>query len=221
MSGDDKILASDELGRYVRTSKPLKTDADWSAAEESTSGKDFWPEIERLADACDEVLKREGFPAAMEAVKRENEDGGKVSTLCFKYIEDTQDEISNVWYAAKIGYHCRVALMAEKRGEAGKPWLLNLVFHIATLQSDWRWRHNHKPSILTGRKTRSSLEEQRVRGNAAKTTNALARQELVKSLAEETNCTSGALDQYLAKRLKENHNIVVSVRPVRRDRSTE
>jgi hypothetical protein len=93
-----------------------------------------------------------------------------------------------------------------------------MVFEIAALHADWRWRSGHKPSIITGRKQRGHLTELRNTQNQGAKVAVSVRRELIEAMLFETQRTSGALDQWLKKQLSERHKIEVSERTIRSDR---
>ncbi len=64
----EKNSASDSIGKRVTRSAQINTLAEAHAAAKETIGEDFWPYIETLADDCDEVLRKEGYPTVMQSV---------------------------------------------------------------------------------------------------------------------------------------------------------
>lgn len=229
---DEKYAATDSIGKHVIQSAPINNIAEAREAAKATSGEDFWPDMERLADNCDEALRKEGYPAAMQSVMPYGKDkwwpspadfphgykpGDKIM-IGFKFTQMHAGEFSNAWYAAEVGHLCREALRHVANGKVGEPWLYKLVFYIASIRQSWEWRHVHSPSILTGQKSRKNLCELRTSQNNRARDQVERRRELVRELKKQTKLKGGALDNFLKQKLADQYGINVGARTLREDR---
>lgn len=193
----------------------------------------FWPMIEALADLCDKILSENDFPNAAESVRHDGEgnwwrhppDAPKrpppSETWRFTYgcdlARNYAGDFSDAWYAGEIGLKCRIALEKHRKGHAGEPWLLSQIFAIATLRSDWLWRRQHKPQILTGRKIRKGLDERRIAKNAEQRELMEDRRRNIELLLLQTGRSGGALEDYLICELRKRGHETLSRRTIRRD----
>ena len=134
------------------------------------------------------------------------------------WIQESATDFSKVWYAARIGWVCRLFLEHIKIGNSAKPHVHALAYEIGVLKNDANWRLQHKPSVLTGGKQRRNLAKLREDQNARAKTHVIERRGLIETLMQETQRTGGALDNWLVQQLKERHSIQVSKRTVRGDR---
>lgn len=163
-------IAEDELSElWMDTAKIENSDQAKQAAHDSQADN-FWPFIKDFANFCDEKLRENGFPRAAEMVRHDgagkwwfhppdspkHPPKGETWTFVCGYAlaEKFADDFSDAWYAGRIGWKCRMALEHFRNGDAGKPFLFIMLFEIATLRTDWRWRRGNKPSIITGRGVR-------------------------------------------------------------------
>ncbi len=229
-----ETVAEDELSRLERSFAVIETDAQMDAALRLNNMDYFWPKITALADECDEILQENGFPPAGRTVRHDGAgnwwlhptDAPKLpptgETWNFTNgaaLAQASRDFSDPWYAGRIGLQCRLALEHNAKGDAGKPFLFAMIFQIATLRADWKWRRGNKPSILTGRKQRKALSALRETQNRAAKGEAARRRMLVADLMQETRLTGGALDAWLVRQLAERHGIEASLRTIRADRA--
>jgi hypothetical protein len=224
-------VAEDELSSLSKNVAKIETaeQAEQAAAE---SQRDiFWPRIQALAAHCDEILTEKGFPGAARPVlhlgngqwcdpptpEELKKRGGRIvrgEWLTRRFADDFSDE----WYAGRLGFKCRLALEHFRIGDAGEPFLFDKVFEIASLHTDWRWRREHKPSILTGRKQRGHLAEVRDKQNRGAKARVEERRFAIASMLFETHLTGGALNKWLKKQLLERYGFDISERTIRDDR---
>lgn len=167
-------VAEDELSVLWRQTARIASSEQAEEAARQTQVDHFWPQIEALADFCDEVLVEHSFPKAAQYVRHDGEGNwwelspdhpkrpptGEIwkFTLGKALAQEFSDDFSDPWYAGRIGFECRLALEHFHKGDAGKPFLFTKIFEIATLRADWKWRRGHKPSILTGRSVRKGAK---------------------------------------------------------------
>lgn len=229
-------IAEDELSELWREAAKVENlEQATEAAHESQIDK-FWPYIEALANGCDEALEENGFPPAAQLVRHDG--AGKwwrhppdapqrpPAGETWKFTrgqalaQEFSNDFSEAWYAGRVGWKCRLALEHFQKGDAGTPHLFSLIFEIATLRNDWRWRGN-KPSIITGRKQRETLATHRGTAHAKQQKGVLERRAAIGTLLLEVNrnLTGGALEETLRKRLLSRFEIDVSRRTIRRDLS--
>ena len=228
----EKNSTSDSIGKRVTRSAPINTLAEAHAAAKETSGEDFWSYIESLADDCDEVLRKEGYPTAMQSVMpygngqwrpsptdfpRGCKPGDQIM-VGFRFTQMHADAFSNAWYAAEVGHLSRDVLRHVANNKAGEAWLYKIVFYIASMRQNWEWRHVHSPSLLTGQKARKNLTELRTSHNISMKDKVDERRALVQDLINQTSLTGGALDNFLKRKLAELYGIYVGVRTLREDR---
>jgi hypothetical protein len=166
--------AEDEISILWRQTAKIETSEQASEAARQSQIDFFWPQIEALANFCDEILQKHGFPHAFQLVRHdcagkwwphpvdaprlpptgETWNLTRGAALSAEYSAN----FSDAWYAGRIGIRCRLALEHYRKGDAGKPFLFAKIFEIATLRNDWRWRRSHKPSILTGQPVRKGAK---------------------------------------------------------------
>lgn len=228
------VVAQDEITRRERERANIKNSEQLKESAKLTSCDDFWDKISAYADECDNIIISEGFPHGFKLIEHDGAGRwwpipeekrstkpkpGETRHFMAGYVftQKHTPGFSDAWYAAEIGRNCRTALRHLNNGNAGTPYMHALIFEIATLRKDWQWRRDHKPSILTGRKQRGTLSEQREGANAQKKAEAEARRALIASMLDETSRTAGALERYLRERLEKDHHVFVSGRTIRRD----
>tara|TARA_R110002073_G_scaffold3906_1_gene26071 strand:+ start:1588 stop:2376 length:789 start_codon:yes stop_codon:yes gene_type:complete len=164
-------VAEDEISTLWRNVAPIETPEQAEIAAAATRQNHFWPSIKAMADECDILLNEQGFPSAARKVlhlgdgrwsdlpplEEFKKSGGQIVNgewLARHYTKG----FSDAWYAGRIGLKCRLALGHLQKGDAGEPFLLALIFEIASLRTDWRWRRQNKSSIITGRGVRKGSE---------------------------------------------------------------
>jgi hypothetical protein len=228
-----QTLAEDEISAIRKSTYRVET---WKELGEFLSQPDdFWTRIEALADECDEILSRHGFPNAAEVVLhdgagnwwRRTPDGPSRPpgdkawrfTTGAALSQEHSAVFSDPWYAGRIGKLCRVALARAATPAEFALFLCHKVWAIATLQSDWTWRSGQKPAILTGRKQLKVLADHRGTANARRLNGVQARHQAIARMLRDTNLNGGALEQYLQRRLRGEADIAVSLRTIRRDLS--
>ena len=230
-------VAEDELSELWQQTAKIETSEQLAEAATQSQRDIFWPQIEALADSCDEVLLENGFPPAAQLVRHdgagkwwfhppdapENPPPGETwnFTRGNTFAQEFAAGFSDPWYAGRIGLKCRLALEHFRKGDSGKPFLFNMIFEIASLRTDWRWRRGNKPSILTGRKQRKTLATHRGTAHAKQRKGVKERREAIATLLREMNrpLTGGALEQHLCKRLLDRFEIDAKPRTIRRDLS--
>lgn len=208
-------VAEDELSVLWRQTAKIDTDEQASEAARQTQRDTFWPHIEALADFCDEILLENGFPRAAQLVRHDGagkwwlhpSDAPKHPPTgeTWKFTRGTElaqefsADFSDSWYAGRLGYKCRSALEHFRKWGSGKPFLFNMIFEIATLRTDWKWRRQHKPSIITGRGVRKGGKlggEMRSRNFAPDTEHRIAE---MRRLQDEGHTLRGAADALARK----------------------
>ena len=228
-------VAEDELSVLWQQTAKIETAEQASEAAKESQRDIFWPQIEALADFCDKVLLENGFPRAAQLVRHDgagkwwlhppdapkNPPTGETwkFTRGNALAQEFAADFSDSWYAGRLGLKCRLALEHFRKGDSGKPFLFNMIFEIASLRTDWRWRRGNKPSILTGRKQRKTLAAHRGTAHAKQREEIEARRDAISNLLHESkrNISGGALERYLEKRLLERFAIKASLRTIRRD----
>lgn len=167
-------IAEDELSELWHETAKIENSEQASEAARETQIDQFWPSIEKLANRCDLVLQEHGFPPAAEMVRHDGAgkwwrpplDGPKRPPTgeTWKFTrgnalaQEFSDDFSDAWYAGRLGFQCRLALLHHQNGDDGKPFLFSIIFHIATLRKDWIWRRGQKASILTGKPVRKGAK---------------------------------------------------------------
>ena len=230
-------VAEDELSELWQQKAKIETSEQLAEAARQSQRDNFWPQIEALADSCDEVLLENGFPPAARLVRHDgagkwwfhppdapaNPPTGETwkFTLGKALAQEFAGDFSDPWYAGRIGFKCRLALEHFRKGDSGESFLFNMIFEIASLRTDWRWRRGNKPSILIGRKQRKTLDDWRGTAHAKQRKGVKARREAIATLLREMNrpLTGGALEETLRKRLLDRFKIKASLRTIRRDLS--
>ena len=228
-----ETIAEDELSIFIRKSARIETVEQADEAAIAMQADNFWPMIERLAARCDAILEDSGFPLAKEWVRHDGEgkwwrqlpDESKklepgekrMSDWGANFTQAHTADFSNSWYAARIGWECGLALEHHCKGDTGKPFLFMMVFEIASLHTDWRWRSGQKPSILTGKKQRKTLSKARETVNAKSNLIAATRCNAIAAMLRNTHLEGGALVKYLQRRLEQEADTNVSDRTIRRD----
>ena len=195
---------------------------------------DFWSRIEAEAQQCDQILTQNGFPKSSQHIAYDgngnwwdasdpaspkpeaNTPGGWA--LGWAYAEKMSEPFSHVWYAACIAGE--IYMIIDNRDSTDELHL-GRICQIGALAADWKWRRNHKPAILMGRKQRKTLDDWRGTAIANQREGMMARREAIAILLREMNrpLTGGALEKYLCKRLLERFEIKASLRTIRRDLS--
>lgn len=191
----------------------------------------FWTDMERLADECNEELRRAGFPEFDKSVRFNAmgqwccETPGDTdvpwnvptfhgASLGAYFAEQHAESFSDAWYAAKIGKH--ISMINDDRS-ASHGFHFARIFNIGVLVTEWNWRTSFKPAILTGIRQREALGQRRSYANEKAAAAKEARQEAVLKLLPLTGCEGGALEKFLVRRLCEDHGIIASRRTIRRD----
>lgn len=164
-------VAEDEISIAWKKSATIENDAQMERAAELSQMYDFWSQIEKYAEECEEILDSHVLPRPMKMVRH---DGGRnwwlhlVSegtrppvgeTWRFEIGRDfvlrNYPDLSDPWYAAKIGFRCREALMHHEMSNLTNS-LFAMIFEIATLRKDWMWRRKYKSHIIRGKKTQAA-----------------------------------------------------------------
>lgn len=230
---DRQKLAEDELSILWENRRTLETADDLAAAALDSQKDHFWPFILELAELCDSILERNGFPKAAQSVRHDGNgnwwshpadapshpqkgETWKI-TLGKNIAQEYAPDFSDVWYAGQVGLECRLAHAHFRKGDAGEPFLLSRVFQIATWRSEWNWRRRFKPAIITGRKQRKVLNEHRQKSHATNQSKMNKRQTIIAELKKDTKLTGGALEKYLKHHLFSMHGIQAEPRTIRRD----
>lgn len=189
------ILAEDELSRFeaTRTRLPFTSEAFAEAARQ-TQMDGFWPGIEKLAEECDAILTENKFPKVFDFVAHDGSGNWWPATVAeiktqrlkmisgWKFSEAYAKGFSTPWYAATIGFACREVLRLAKQSEASQHHAFALIYKVGAFNADWRWRRNHKPSVLRGKKTLAAAHsggDSRRNALAADTQERLAAMDLV------------------------------------------
>lgn len=198
-----KKIGEDELAELWReTARPENTEQLLALVSE-IQGEPFWPQIEALAERCDEILQKEGFPRGV---------------VGYLVAQEGSECFSDAWYAARIGFDCFKALDQFRGGNSGTPYLYSLVFGIGKQVADWNWRNAHKPSIVTGQKQRQTLGDHRAKAHTRQRKAMSARRAVIETLLRKMpdSRTGSKREKYLHKELSKR-GIKVSLRTVRRD----
>lgn len=223
-------VAEDELSKRQTLTAEIETMAQLKAAALQSQQDTFWPMIEALADVCDAKLAELGFPGAIEMVAHNGAGKWWRMTLAdgealraqghgFKLtlganLAKACGDLSDAWYAGEIGLQCRQALEEQKISDAGDPYLLKRIYEIASLRTDWHWRKEFKPPILTGRKIRKVNDTRREWQNANSKKAMQQRRESIMQIVAQTKLKGGALEQHIQTKLGDSS---VSPRTIRRD----
>lgn len=166
---------------------------------------DFWNDIETILANCDAVMLRHGW--------NRHEGNGR------NFPGDrTAEPFSELWYAGKIGFECW-NLLNWHRIHGPNEIALSDAMRLGQLLSEAEWRAAFKPTILTGKAQRNTLDEHRGKAIKNAQDKATARRVLIAELMQETKLTGGALDKWLQRKLKELHDISVSERTIRADKA--
>lgn len=208
-------VAEDELSELWKSTAKIENQEQAKQAALASQADSFWPFIEELANRCDEILQESGFPPSAAMVRHDGagkwwfhpSDATKhipkgetwKFTLGQSLAQEFADDFSDAWYAGRIGFKCRIALEHFRKGDAGEPFLFSMLFEIATLRTDWRWRRGNKPSIITGREVRKGSKlggEMRSKKFAPETEKRLAE---IRRLLGQGHTLRGAADA-LARR---------------------
>ncbi len=225
-------IAEDELSILWEEKAEIETSEQLQAAALESQKDHFWPVIKKLAEGCDALLEEHGFPPAAgmvlhdgaanwwhhpkDAPERPPVGESWKSIQGHKFTEANTPGFSDAWYAARVGFKCRAALDHYANGDAGEPFLFTMIFEIATLRTDWRWRRGNKPAIITGRKQRKVLSEHRATANQLGKARVADRRAAIQAMLRDTNLTGGALEIYMQKRLAEV-DLRAERRTIRRD----
>lgn len=169
-----KVIAEDELSRLEVDTLTLEGEAltlenmsEVSAAFAGMEPYELWQTLEAWASECDGILHQHGFPGAREFVACDDAgnwrrlklgemigpDGPQRGIRGCNLVQQQAVDFSDAWYAARIGSKCRTALATRDRRK-GEAWHYALVAEIFALRTDWKWRRQYKPPILTGQKVR-------------------------------------------------------------------
>jgi hypothetical protein len=158
---DKKKLAEDELSILWQETAKVETSEQAAQADLAMQQDDFWQKIESLADECDAILTENKFPRAYQTVRHDGAgdwwlhptDAPKAppSGETWKFInggafaQENASDLSELWYAGRLGLKCRLALEHYRKANTGEPFLYLKIFEIATLRTNWRWWRSHKP----------------------------------------------------------------------------
>lgn len=233
LNWETRELAQDELSVMLERRARLETSEQLSAAALDSQQDHFWPIIEKIADFCNETLEKHRFPRASESVRHDGEGNwwrhpddsppmapkGQTWKLILgkDFVTSEAPGFSDPWYAAEIGFLCHRALYHHKKGDDGAPFLFSLIARISDLRADWRWRKKHKPSILTGRKQRKTLDIHRDSAITKSQAKVKERRIRVAEYMAQTKLQKGALENHLIEKLSADSFKDVSRRTVRRD----
>lgn len=228
-------VAEDELSILWKRTAQIANSEQASEAARQTQLDNFWPQIEALADRCDEVLQEHGFPPAAEMVRHDGAgkwwrhplDAPKRQPIgeTWKFMpgyalaQEFSDDLSEAWYAGRIGFKSRLALEHFRKGDSGTPHLFSLIFEIATLRTDWRWRRGNKPSIITGRGVRKGGKlggEMRRNNFAPDTQNRLAE---MRRLIDEGHSQNSAADALARRGIGKSRNANLKLWQRHRDKT--
>ncbi len=225
------VLAQDEISKLVQERVKLETKEEINAALSKEGRIDFWGQVRSIAEECDQVLLKAGYPRAWQAILADSSgnwrdfsgnprdaSGGWKWTRGHNLVLEATRDFSDLWYAARVGEKAGIALENFERGRGYESHLFVLIWEIATLMADWRWRALHKKQIVTGKKQRSNLHELRETNNQAAKRQAEERRVIVAELMAETSLTGGSLDNWLSKQMKLRHGISFRPRTYREDR---
>ena len=223
----------DELSKRHTFTAKIETPEQAQAAALLSQQDEFWPRLEALAGQCDARLAQLGFPGADEMVAHDKAgkwwrveladlDALRAQGRGFNLTRGANlakagGDLSEAWYAGEIGFLCREALAHQDEGSTGEPFLLALIFQIATLRTDWRWRHGFKKKIITERKIAKGNQRRREGQNANAQKAVEKRRECIRSIVAKTTLKGGALAQHIKKCLERHLELTVSVRTIRRD----
>lgn len=227
-----EVVAEDELSEAHRITAKIETDSQLKEAFAVMESYSFWAEIEKLASECDRLLAENGLPQVGQYVCVEDsgdwypfdpkvklKSGQRIRVESgAEYVQKAHRDLSDVWYAAKIGRKCREALHHQSKSDGGTDYLFSFVFEIATLRTDWSWRSSRKKPLITGLKQCRNLREKRDMQNRKTRQEAASRRAIVEKLMAETRLTGGGLDRWLQHRLLRDYGLSVSPRTLREDR---
>lgn len=226
-----RVLAEDEISKLVQERVTLKTMGEIKEALASSRNYDFWKHIREMADECDDLLVSGGYPKAWEPILcnslgdwREFSGDFHEAKNDWKlvrgadFVLDATKDFSKHWYAAQFGKKAGLALRHSKKNEGDLSGLFILVWELAQIAADWRWRAKHKKQIVTGKKQRAKLHDLREAKNQAAKMQAEERRMIVAELLAETSLTGGSLDNWLSKQMKLRHGISFKPRTYREDR---
>ena len=225
-------VAEDELSFLWKESADIETSEQAQAAALESQKDRFWPGIKELAESCDALLKEHDFPPAAQLVRHNGaakwwphpEDAPQLPPSGeawkfiqgHKFIEAKAPGFSDAWYAARIGFKCRLALEHHAKGNAGAPFLFTTIFEIATLRTDWRWRRGNKLTIITGKKVRKNLSDHRSTSITSGKEGVKERRAAIQRILHDTNLTGGGLEVFITNQLK-NQGLFAARRTIRRD----
>jgi hypothetical protein len=157
--GKRTIIAEDELGKHVRTTKEIPhTLEGMEAAAARINADDFGSDMVRLARECDDVLSAANLPKVMDTVGWDDEgtwwhpDPNTIRhprlIIGKLFVEKFAEGFSDEWYAAEIGYLCHKIHGLREKNEPDH-FALSIALHIGMLLRDWDWRGKYKPAILS------------------------------------------------------------------------
>lgn len=226
-----RILAEDEISKLVQESVTLQSAEDIDAALSDRGRIDFPGQMRQMAEDCDDILTKSGWPRTLQPILHDahgnwrefsgnlrDASGGWRLTRGALFVQELTRDFSNAWYAARIGFKIRLLLEHIEKPDIDPSGINVMVWEIATLWADLRWRGLHKNQIVTGRKQRESLKSRRDQQNLRKKNEVQERRVLVGELALETKLKGGALDRWLVAELAKRYGISVSDRTIRADR---
>lgn len=174
----------------------------WGRKLQLFSEGDFWRDLETILANCDEVMLRHDW----------DRKGGK------NFPNDRSAEpFSELWYAGKIGFECW-NLLNFHRERGPNEVALSQALYLGRLMSEFEWRAQFKPSIITGKGQRKHLKELRDTKNRAASDGVARRRALIAAIMKEQKRTGGALDDWLRKQLFTRYGITVAARTIRDDR---
>ena len=167
------------------------------------TAEDFWKDMaDRLAE-CDRVMAENDWVRTAERSKNFPSDR-------------TAELYSDLWYAGQIGFLYWNFLKSYRQHDPNTA-MIHQAMQLGALIKEWSWRANYKPSIVTGAGQRKHLTELRTARNRKAKASVAQRRAIVTGLLPKTNLSGGALVNWLRKRLKDDCDISVSARTVRRD----
>lgn len=201
--GVKESLGGDGLHEWVITHMPPTDENTEKAVSWFSSEDDFWNDIERVLEHCDNTMLALGWDR--KAGNGRDFPGDR-----------NAEPYSMLWYAGKIGLECWL-LLKKREQTSHNVWTLREVLKLGMLLAEADWRLTYRPDILTGRKQRKTLKECRQRANAASKQAAEARRDAIRIILSETKLTGGALEKHLNRRLQAELGISVSDRTIRDD----
>lgn len=230
-----KTVAKDDLSEKQGRTAKLQTPAQLQEAAALGQHDDFWSSMSALADLCDEILSKAGLPKVSQVVRHDGQGNwwptgpeDKVSPAPgeirkfetgWRFVCTKHDDLSEVWYAAQIGFKCREAIRRWEKANNNSAWFCAAIFEIASLRTDWQWRYNYKRPILAGRPILNGLDAGRGVANANARQRAKDRQDAIRQMLPtfRVGMKGAARENAIRRRLLDEGFGEVSARTIRRD----